>query len=301
VKGVEHDLFRWADKITVRRVADALRVQGQNGPETQSPDVLRAYRNFGKQGLHVQFVNARTDEDLIDFVQRYGPVNGHRQTGPLSPRGSPLEVMESFSGLRREQMVFRAALQLLNGLRQRRDTDAADGLGELVCADSMHLPEATSQRDAFWGLVRWDLEVLRLAKSRGFRGKPRDLRGFLRGLRGAVLRELGWNVLCMMLENFRPVLVPVKDGLIELPARNEAGILPRLYFMLRRDCLYGQEIRICARLDCRKFFKVERNGQTFCLPECSQLQRQRDYWQRKGRFTRVLREAKKRDKKGRSI
>ena len=95
---VEHIPFRWADKITVRREGETLYVRGQKsiatvGSGVKGPDLLREYRNLGNEVPHVQFANAGTDEDLIAFVRRYGPVNGKPQApGPLARRDSAIEV-----------------------------------------------------------------------------------------------------------------------------------------------------------------------------------------------------------------
>jgi biotin carboxyl carrier protein len=86
------------------------------------------------------------------------------------------------------------------------------------------------------------------------------------------------------------ILVPNPRGLLK-PPQNKEGILSALFFMLRRDCLLDHEIRMCNQRDCGKFFKVERGGQRFCSDECSRLERQRDYWQRKGKAVRARRVA----------
>jgi hypothetical protein len=202
-------------------------------------------------------------------------------------------VTESLERLRRERLIFASVLQLLDRLRGGTDTDAANGLGDFISACLRPTPDGEA-----WPEVDRVLQLLIHAKGYGFLGEARELEGFLRGLRGASVREYGWYVLCLLLRTFPPELVPAKRGLIEMPERRDAGILPALMFMLRRDCLDGQEIRICGQRECRKLFKVERGGQRFCTAECSQLQRQRDYWRRKGKEARALRMASKRKKGG---
>lgn len=296
---VEQTFFRWT---IVRRDADKLYVLGQRSsagirsrPGGPSHDLLRAYRDFGSEVPHVQFANARTDEDLITFVQRHGPVNGSWQApGPLARRkDSPLEVIEDLQRLRRERMVFASALQTLCGLRDAADKDVANGLGDFVCACSQPGPAEGARLE-----IDWIMDLLLRAQGDGLKGGALKLEGFLRQLRGVPLREYGWYLLSVMLRAFPPEVVPVEGGLIELPKQDNAGILPSLFFMLRRDCLDGQEIKICCQRDCRKFFRESRAGQRFCSAECSQLQRQRDYWQRKGKKARAVREASKRKRKG---
>lgn len=293
---VEHIAFRWASKIAVTRDGDTLNVRGQDSSaETASPDVLREYRNFGAQAPHLQFANARTDEDLIAFVRRYGPVNGLLQTSGLLARGdSTLEVRESLKRLRREQMILASALEMFAGLRDGNDVDAANGLSAFVRACSQPGPFGDVRPESNWIL---DL-LFRVNGDSLEKVGVSELETFLRRLEGESLKTYCWYVLCLVLRSFPPEIAPVKAGIAEIPPRNNAGVLPALIFMLRRDCLDGQEVRMCGQRECRKFFKVERGGQRFCSDECSRLERQRDYWHRKGKEARALRIAKKRKKVG---
>ena len=93
------------------------------------------------------------------------------------------------------------------------------------------------------------------------------------------------------------MLFPFSNRAVELPQHEPAGVLPALYFMLRRDYLNDYGLQICAFTECRKFFAVERYGQRFCSAECSQLQRQREYWERRGKKLRRKRQAE--EQKGR--
>jgi hypothetical protein len=286
-----------------------LYVRGQNAvtPETGN-DVLLAYSHFvqaqkplpgqlrdGRLAPHVRFANAATDEDLIRFVREYGPVNGKwNAPGPLAKDRTTIEAVENLQRLRREQRIFASVLNLMGCLKDRNDTDTANALGDLMDACLQQAPSGDSrfEQDAV-------LELLMRSKPDGLHGNASGLEVFLRNLGGEQAREYGWYALCFLLSRFPPAIAPAKNGLVEIPQRSNAGILPALFFMVRRDCLLDNEIRICDRRDCGKFFKVERGGQKFCSSECSRLQRQRDYWATKGKEARAKRrKAKKRTKKG---
>ena len=64
------------------------------------------------------------------------------------------------------------------------------------------------------------------------------------------------------------------------------GVRPLLYSILRREFIYPAETVVCANTNCRDFFKVERSGQLFCSAECSRRQRQREYFQKRGKKLR---------------
>jgi hypothetical protein len=277
------------------------------GDETKSADLLLEYSRFannskpipgqlrgGRLAPHVQFANANTHEELIEFVKKYGPVNGNlKAPGPLAKDRTAIEVVESLARLRREQTIFASVLKLVGFLKEGSDLETARTLGDLALACSQQAPPGNQnlEEEYLW-------QLLIRAKHDGLKDNVNALEGFLRNLRAGSAKEFGWYALCVLLSNFPPVIVPVKDGLIEMPPQNNAGILPALVFMLRRDCLLDNEIRLCGQRDCGKFFKVERGGQMFCSTECSRLQRQREYWATKGKEARGRRMARKRNKKG---
>jgi hypothetical protein len=318
---VEQIPFRWADKITVERDGDNLYVYGENivgavwtDPEPQSPDLLRAYSEFSKQSKpmsghlrggrlapHVQFANADSDEQLIKFVSRYGPVNGLRVAlaGKTLPKGqlTAITVTETLQRLRRERMIFVATIRLANNLSTGSDIGVANALGDLVSGCSQPVAEWELSWDNEWHGQAFLLKLSHLARAVGCQVVV-PLDEIFRGLKGESVREYGGYMLCLVLNSFPSMLIPATRGLIEMPFFKTTGILPALYFMLRRDCLLDQEIRMCNQRDCGKFFKVERQGQLFCSADCSQLQRQRDYWAHRGKTLRTQRMAHKQTKKG---
>jgi hypothetical protein len=309
---IEHIAYRWAEGIEVERKGDSLLLKGQRpaklevGKDSRPGDVLLAYSRFaqrskpiagqlrgGRLAPHVQFANAETDKDLIEFVHKYGPVNGSRSPRPLAKDRTRIEVLESLQCLRRERVFFASALALKAALKTDIEGDIAKALVSMIHACSLPGP---LEEQAFE--LRWFEELFLRSKHDGLRGKPLDLERFICSLGGKRIREYGRYALCLILNSFPPIIVPVEGGLVELPPNEKAGILPALLFWLRRDWLDEHEIRMCAQRDCGKWFKVERGGQRFCSPECSQYQRQREYWERAGKKLRAARLASKPEKKG---
>lgn len=92
---------------------------------------------------------------------------------------------------------------------------------------------------------------------------------------------------------FRPTIYP---NLSEMHSSIRYGIRPLLYSLLRREFLYPRDVAICANSQCKEFFEIERAGQRFCSADCSLHQRQRDYWQDRGKKLREKR-SKNRKKK----
>src|SRR6516162_7838412 len=260
----------WHNRQRTQSDGDTLWVRGQDtaaskaGDDSPSADVLGAYSRFaqsskplpgqlrgGRLVPHVQFANS-TGEELLDFVRRYGPVNGKLNApGPLAKDSTTIEVAESLPGLRRWQQIFSSLLKLMNGLRESSDMDTANALGDLMQAWSLDVLPGDLE-------VNFPLDLFVRAKRDGLRGNTHALESFLRNLKGGLAQEYGWYVLCVLLNAFPPVIVPVKNGLMEMPPQTKAGILPALFFLLRRDILLDNEIRMCEQRDCGKFFKVDR-------------------------------------------
>src|SRR5215469_12633139 len=95
---VEHMAIpMWARRITVKREGDRLIVRGEDRRDTPVPatelsageDFLRQYTEYskqwsekrcGKRPPHIQFANAKTDDELAAFIGQFGPV---QTSGPL--------------------------------------------------------------------------------------------------------------------------------------------------------------------------------------------------------------------------
>jgi hypothetical protein len=318
---------QWAERISVQRDGETLVVQGEDRRATPVPpddlppgqDLLQQYTQYsklwsekrsGKRAPHIQFANSTDDDALIAFVGRFGPV---QTKGKLwrSPNRT-LTAYQDIQGLRRDRLIFSGATKILVA-SERGDVDArdvlADGLAEILRGACQPGPTQEIHTEPTFRECPWyGYQILPFAKwlcrQEDFKAATDSLqpdtlvKEALRYIGLSKLRRIAQIALSILLNCFPPHLTAVGSRMLELPTYDECGILPVLYFMLRQDCLRGRAIVICARPECGAFFAVERFGQRFCSAQCSQLQRQRDYWQRKGKEARALRIARSRNQKG---
>ena len=104
-------------------------------------DLLNSFENTNEPAPHVQFANCMTDEDLIAFVERFGPINGfHAETrvADVEPENflKMMERVDSYSPdlegwwrrfaeeSRQHSLApskFRGVIQNLKELRTERD------------------------------------------------------------------------------------------------------------------------------------------------------------------------------------
>ena len=323
---VEHlGVPTWAAKINVRLDAETLVVLGEGrkampvpaGQLTLGEDMLRQYTEYsrqwsegrtGKRSPHIQFANASNDDELVAFVRRFGPIQAD---GSLMERpNGMIMARQDLPGLRRDHLMFKGAMKLVVGLGDDDSKEVngiADGLTEMFRAALEPGPTSEIHTAPEFRSCQWyGNTILRFANSLLVQGGPvlapgqihLQSIGDLHSMEAIRVRRIGQLGLAVLLNSFAPELVPVGNRMMELPVYDPCRILPVLYFMLRQDVLRKQAIAICERPECGAFFAVERAGSRFCSPECSQLQRQRDYWQRKGKEARAVRVARKRKMKG---
>jgi len=102
--------------------------------------------------------------------------------------------------------------------------------------------------------------------------------------------QAGHWVICVLVNTFRPVVYYWGNRPVEAPGWDlTGGIRPILYYILRREYLKVRGVGICRNTECRDVFEIERSGQEFCGEECSRRQRQREYWQNRGKKMRKRR------------
>ncbi len=308
MKYVEHsylDVPLWAERIRVERVDDGLLIRGE-GPgywlesatgRRDRGGLLARFTEFGRQkrttrgeGLppHHEFAGATDDDQLESFVRRFGPVASGAVAGvPAAQPTAGVEALERWPRLRAERRVFAAAVQLVAELQHGEKAEARTLRAAL---DEMLQAALGGGRvpDPHWhghtitamlaGLARREaVNPARVHKARTSQvGRLSD----------TALRRFARDVIGALLNQFPPMLVVKGDRFVDLPVLGPSGILPALYFMLRRDLLIGQGIGICARPECAGFFPITRHGARYCSPECSRLHRQRDYFRRKGKKRR---------------
>ncbi len=323
---VEHETItipKWADRITVEQKGDVLLIHGEGRisapvtPEglTSEQDLLRQYTQYGrlwsekrsgKRPPHIQFANCRSDADLIAFVERFGPV--YASSVMTHERLKTATAQQRMDGLRRDRTIFTGAIRIvaeLGGGKKGEAPKVAEGLAEIV--EGVHLPGPKEEirtvphfSQGWWYGTDIIPLIKLIAQEQPWDDRKEPMASCIRTMQGGAARRYARLALCELLNHFAPYLVPAGNRIMELPRHEPSSILPALYFMLRQDCLRDQPITMCNQRDCGKFYAVERFGQRFCSAECSRLQRQREYWERRGRIQRQGRLAKLRaSRKGR--
>jgi hypothetical protein len=318
---VEHFLVPpWAGRIRVERSGDDLLVRGEErliastGDSTADADLLRdyfehtkgaSYQRRGRRSplMHLDFANATDDAKICGFVARFGPVSASRLANvKTGERTESIDAVQDLAGLRRERRMFAGAVTLSSALSGRSKSDhqkLASGLAEISEAAHQTGPDfelrTTEGAYRHWHgtrVIRHFQEfqlhhpgLSTLAESLG------SYENALATLDVARLRDVSQKVLVELLNHFPTYVLSIGKAFMELPPHERSGVLPVLYFMLRQDCLRQYGIGICAREGCGRFFRIRRHGLRFHSTRCSQLQRQREYWHKRGRFQRRRRRA----------
>lgn len=97
----------------------------------------------------------------------------------------------------------------------------------------------------------------------------------------------GHGVICELVNAFRPIVYVWGDTPVEAPEYDlTGGIRPVLYYILRREYLHAAGVGVCRNTQCLEVFDIERASQEFCSELCSRRQRQREYWQERGKKAR---------------
>lgn len=299
--------FHWAEPVTkegeflVDNLGSTLRITGNfpffTAPNAQQ-DLIWQYEHAPRKAVkekqhqdelspEIQFVNAHNDEKLIRFVQRYGPVIAERvQAREAGWEGMSLSEMENpplrifafqdMEELRREQAIYRAAFQLILMLAgPEYDFDDAQKLIKRI-ADGV--PAWVEQ----WNRQKeqhWEPNWLPRPKS------IERIQALASGQKDSILSPdlEGCMVICELLNTFPPFAFP---NIFEVSNHIRYGVRPLLYALLRRQFFAQRSTGNCANENCRNVYYVTRVGKKFCTAECSQHQRQRDYWQDQGKKRR---------------
>jgi hypothetical protein len=310
----------WATKIAVAAEGDHLSISGRvpfSDSDLESAEDLfvtylqnRESANKGarNQSAHLQFANAQTDEDLIDFVKRFGPVSAHDvnliRASTVGKAHAPftrdlVTSLQRLVDLRREQRIYKACLRLVGEL-SRGEKDVSLGIVRecvsLVVQGISHWQtdwdrESASRRMKKQGPPRWQFgnenyEAL-LQLQAATVSDPVDLAGYI-PFRAA------HEVLCGILNAFPTRIEILLDRPVEaLPYEALLyGVRPLLYLILRHEYLTQVGVGVCANSACSRFFVIERLNQQFCDETCSRRSRQRQYWAQKGSELRAQRRRK---------
>jgi hypothetical protein len=298
-----HRGFQWAEppqkggNLEVEQVGSDLHISGlfpRYRAEDAPSDLIRQFekapkncpigqQRTGKESPDIRFANADSDEKLIAFVRRFGPVVAKcvryipdKESGePQSP--AMLMAHQRVQELRNEHLIYRAALRLIILLKEHDfDYELARNLIREISAHTGDWPRqwererSQRQSEPTWKLSTESLRRIEQLASGGG-GWP-----FLPTADARI-------VICELLNSFRGMVFPNR---LEMHGSIKYGIRPLLYSILRRQFLAPRDFASCANTQCRDFFNLERAGQQFCSPECSQQQRQRTYWKKRGKKLR---------------
>jgi hypothetical protein len=296
--------FQWAEPLPNERVldvklmGDTLQVMGHlptYGEQAVPFDLISQYRiarknrsigqqRTGKDSPHTRFANADTDEKLIAFVRSFGPVAARSvQIGVQPPL--TLTAIQCLSELRKDRSIYRAALALVTAMAGLDfDYWEAQSLIQEIATNIRDWPRQweRERREHKWQPC-WRLTDDSLKRIEGLCGGRPDV--LLPPIIDARI------VMCELVNAFPLVVFP---NPLEMNSGIRYGVRPLLYAILRRELLHPHDTAICANIQCRDFFEVERAGQQFCSPECSTRQRQRDYWKIRGKKLRAKRLKKRR-------
>src|ERR1017187_8682043 len=235
----------WAEEIKVGRKSQTLIVTGKNHTAVpvagvaveadllaQSIPLARWPENRRKKPPHVEFANATTDAKLIEFVRRWGPVDGspYAELGsPDSPRGWKVVVRRSLRRLRLEQKTFSGAARLISEIQSKRPDP------ERVFKYYAQLP-VFAERESFFPTA--------VALNKG------------QSLARAAC-QYAQIALCRLLDRFPPRLYPTTAGPVELLPLDTRTIGKGV-----KDVLYGM-----LRLE---YMRVRRQGLSVC-PYCDEV------------------------------
>jgi len=203
----------------------------------------------------------------------------------------PIQILQTarqdLLELKSEQLIYKAALNLLL---------------ELAKKESEYAPKSANQwiAEIARGISNWPRQWSREKKQRGKNPLWRAPRESIQRIAalGSMRRDAilppqvdARVVLCELLNMFPSLAFPNR---LEMYSYIQFGVRPLLYGILRREFLQPRDVAVCANIQCREFFEIERAGQRFCNGECSQRQRQREYWQSRGKRARKKRLAAQR-------
>ena len=310
-----HPGFQWAEPLHkkglhVERTASDLVITGlvprydvQDSPsdlirqfEKTPRQILTGQEGAGTQSPEIAFGNADTDEKLIAFVRRFGPVVAQsvEDTRLIADKelGEPrwpgrLIAHQDMQELRNERAIYRAALDLVMQMGEPEfDFDLAQQAIKIIAAGIADWPRQWDREKSQRKMVpMWKLSSESLKRIKELSSARPD----------PILPPVvdGRIVICELLNSFPSIVFP---NPLEMHSSIKYGIRPLLYSILRRQFIYPRSFTACANTQCRNFFNIERAGQQFCCPECSLHHRQRVYWEQRGKKLRKRRSTTRRKK-----
>ena len=316
-------LRRWAERIESKRVTDELIVVGR-GAGKDLRGLFHKYlfapdRELEAKGPHLEFANAKSDDELIQFINAWGPIaapsvamQGWSKKSSIGYWGSSSIAAKNAGLLSEVETTTREARENLRCVRGLQSAiSAAVALLKTVSATKLNRDVALSAMHRLMGALGGARDLLTDPTMAGrYRNcglvslklivdcETIDNRIQIERSRGKVpnLRRFCWDMLCALFNTFPDTLVSTADGVLLAPAEAD-GILPLIVFMLRQDLVTGRRIIVCER--CGDFLLQRRLGERGCAG-CKDALRARRYYERK-RKTILRRRKKKRRMKSRNL
>lgn len=263
-----------------------------------------------KKPIHLEFANCRSENELIAYVQKYGPIEGRLKSKQRNHERREITgkedvlVFQDLGVLDREQKIFRCAVRLLSLLQREviEPSMMAEVIGQLgrlypattkierkqgpkfrLMSMAFTLSEVSRPSKLVGPNKKGRLEVDELRRRHilpkiGSNGGEIQRNAHLR----ATFRNLlsaGHGALCVLFNRFPLELQPCAEGAIELPKYEAESILPILYFLLRRD--YKDKhylIKMCPV--CSHSFKPQRGDSRTCGRKCQKRYNDRERYLR---------------------
>jgi hypothetical protein len=255
-------IAKWAQAITAEKRDQVIVVTGKGHyPFPGSSIPCRPDSNIGRW-MHIEFANADTDSNLLDFVRHHGPVNGEMLHGELFPPAvhprafKSVTVEQPIQKLREGHSAIAPAARLIAALKSEKPV-TLETVNRLCSMVGEHIGISDEGVPDVYKSGMLSKKTIKILTKREM--------------------SLAADYLCEFLNRVPPKLASVGRHPVELPFYDEGGILPILYYLLRQDFLSDvRTIGVCER--CRGLFVVRRQGAQFCSPECSQLKRSLDYY-----------------------
>jgi hypothetical protein len=283
---------------------------------TKSQVPIQAFSPKSKRPIHLQFANADSVEKIVEFVREHGPIRGkvkykkRRRDARNEITGSEdVEVREDVDAIMQEQQLFRSTVRLLSLLQAK--TQEPRKIADLISLIGRFFPRNDSGEKRVAAKIKMLTATLafgdatnppRLKKTGAPFARQRmqwdELRrrlilGGATRTDSALEREeahseavlqntvsAAHGVLCDLFNRFSLRMFPCAEGAIELPSFDREGILPILYFLLRRDYRDRHHlIKVCAV--CAETFKSERGDSVCCGRKCYKRYNDRDRYLRK--------------------
>jgi hypothetical protein len=207
--------------------------------------------------------------------------------GALAEPFAPVRVfaVQNIQELKNEYSVYRSALALTKQLAEPKfDYDSAQLLIREIGSGIVDWPaQWEREKQQRRNQPFWNLSANSLKRINEMSFASRD--GLLSPMVDSRI------VLCELVNSFPATVFP---NPLEMHNSILYGIRPLLYTILRRQFVAPRDLANCANTQCKNFFNIDRAGQQFCSLGCSRHQRQRIYWEQRGKKMRNKRLKNKR-------